>query len=52
MAQYFATGSLGARGMYFANSFGAAVGVLVAGFVLFKAVGLPGTLQAAGIRTE
>ena len=35
--------------LYFANSFGAAVGVLVAGFLLFKSVGLPGTLQAAGI---
>ncbi len=35
--------------LYFANSFGAAAGGLIAGFVLFKAVGLPGTLQAAGI---
>ncbi|MFN2316422.1 MAG: spermidine synthase [Gemmatimonadales bacterium] len=35
--------------LYFANSFGAAVGVLVAGFVLFQMVGLPGTLQAAAI---
>lgn len=35
--------------LYFANSLGAAVGVLVAGFVLIKAFGLPGTLQAAGI---
>ncbi len=35
--------------LYFANSFGAAVGVLIAGFVLFQMVGLPGTLQAAAI---
>jgi predicted membrane-bound spermidine synthase len=35
--------------LYFANSFGAAVGVLIAGFVLFQLVGLPGTLQAAAI---
>jgi len=35
--------------LYFANSFGAAIGGLVAGFVLFKAVGLPGTLQAAAM---
>ncbi len=35
--------------LYFANSLGAAVGVLVAGFVLIRAFGLPGTLQAAGI---
>ncbi len=35
--------------LYFANSFGAAVGVLVAGFLLYSWVGLPGTLQAAAI---
>lgn len=35
--------------LYFANSFGAAVGVLIAGFVLFALVGLPGTLQAAAM---
>jgi predicted membrane-bound spermidine synthase len=35
--------------LYFANSFGAAVGVLIAGFVLISAFGLPGTLQAAAI---
>lgn len=35
--------------LYFANSFGAAVGVLLAGFVFFQMVGLPGTLQAAAI---
>ncbi len=34
---------------YFANSFGAAVGVLVAGFVLYPWVGLPGTITAAAI---
>ncbi|MDP1890206.1 MAG: fused MFS/spermidine synthase [Gemmatimonadaceae bacterium] len=35
--------------LYFANSFGAAVGVLIAGFVLISAFGLPGTLQTAAI---
>ena len=35
--------------LYFANSLGASIGVLVAGFVLIRAFGLPGTLQAAGI---
>jgi spermidine synthase len=33
--------------LYFANSLGAAAGVLVAGFVLIARVGLPGTLRAA-----
>jgi predicted membrane-bound spermidine synthase len=35
--------------LYFANSFGAAVGVLIAGFYLVKAAGLPGTILAAAI---
>ena len=35
--------------LYFANSFGAAVGVLFAGFVLLDRVGLPGTLATAAI---
>ncbi|HEV8355583.1 MAG TPA: hypothetical protein VGQ17_02340 [Gemmatimonadales bacterium] len=35
--------------LYFANSLGAAAGVLVAGFVLFRLAGLPGTLAAAAI---
>ena len=35
--------------LYFANSLGAAVGVLLAGFVLIQAVGLPGTLFVAGM---
>ena len=35
--------------LYFTNSLGAAVGVLVAGFVLFRVAGLPGTLTAAAI---
>lgn len=35
--------------LYFANSFGAAVGVLLAGFVLLERVGLPGTLITAAI---
>ena len=34
--------------LYFANSIGAAAGVLVAGFVLIRMVGLPGTLLIAG----
>ena len=35
--------------LYFTNSLGAAVGVLASGFVLIAAVGLPGTLQTAGV---
>ena len=35
--------------LYFANSLGAAGGVLVAGFVLLGRVGLPGTLVAAAV---
>jgi predicted membrane-bound spermidine synthase len=35
--------------LYFANSFGAAVGVLIAGFYLVEAAGLPGTILAAAI---
>jgi predicted membrane-bound spermidine synthase len=35
--------------LYFTNSLGAAIGVLVAGFVLIAAVGLPGTILFAGI---
>lgn len=35
--------------LYFANSLGAAVGVLFAGFFLIEAVGLPGTLTTAGV---
>ncbi len=35
--------------LYFANSLGAAIGVLVSGFVLIGAVGLPGTIESAGI---
>jgi spermidine synthase len=35
--------------LYFTNSLGAAVGVLVAGFMLFAMAGLPGTLAAASI---
>jgi spermidine synthase len=34
---------------YFLNSIGAAVGVLLAGFVLIPALGLPGTLLTAGL---
>ncbi len=35
--------------LYFANSIGAAAGVLLGGFVLVRAAGLPGTLVAAAI---
>ena len=35
--------------LYFANSLGAALGVLVAGFVLLERVGLPGTLVTAAL---
>ena len=35
--------------LYFTNSLGAAVGVLASGFVLIGWVGLPGTLQVAGV---
>jgi predicted membrane-bound spermidine synthase len=35
--------------LYFANSFGAAVGVLASGFVLVSWVGLPGTIMTAGL---
>ncbi|MCC6211012.1 MAG: fused MFS/spermidine synthase [Burkholderiales bacterium] len=35
--------------LYFANSLGAAAGVLASGFVLIAWVGLPGTLRTAGL---
>jgi spermidine synthase len=35
--------------LYFANSFGAAAGVLLAGFFLIAFVGLPGTLFIASV---
>src|SRR5262249_30883485 len=35
--------------LYFANSFGAAIGVLIARFYLLAAVGLPGTILSAAI---
>jgi spermidine synthase len=35
--------------LYFTNSLGAAIGVLVGGFVLIGAVGLPGTIMTAGL---
>lgn len=34
--------------LYFANSLGGALGVLASGFWLIKAIGLPGTVMAAG----
>jgi spermidine synthase len=47
-------GGAGVRGepiamLYFANSLGAAVGVLASGFVLIAWAGLPGTLRTAGV---
>ena len=36
-------------GLYFSNSFGAALGALVATFVLLPAVGLPGTVMTGGL---
>src|SRR6202034_2979537 len=35
--------------LYFTNSLGAAIGVLVSGFALIGAVGLPGTIRVAGL---
>ena len=35
--------------LYFTNSLGAAIGVLVSGFVLIEKLGLPGTMQFAGL---
>ena len=35
--------------LYFTNSLGAGIGVLVAGFVMIERLGLPGTMQAAGV---
>ena len=35
--------------LYFSNSLGAALGVLVASFILIGLLGLPGTLQLAGV---
>ena len=35
--------------LYFSNSIGAAVGVLVSGFVLIAWIGLPGTIRLAGV---
>jgi predicted membrane-bound spermidine synthase len=35
--------------LYFSNSIGAAIGVLVSGFILLKAFGLPGTIMTAAL---
>ncbi|MDH3513548.1 MAG: spermidine synthase [Gammaproteobacteria bacterium] len=35
--------------LYFTNSFGAAIGVLIGGFVLIGLIGLPGTILTAGL---
>ncbi|GAA6152309.1 fused MFS/spermidine synthase [Pseudoteredinibacter isoporae] len=36
-------------GLYFANSFGAAIGILCNSFIILPAVGLPGSILTAGI---
>jgi spermidine synthase len=46
---YPATPGAGLGLLYFANSLGAAVGVLVSVFVLIPKVGLPGTMMTAGL---
>ena len=35
--------------LYFTNSLGASIGVLASGFLMIEALGLPGTVQAAGM---
>ena len=35
--------------LYFTNSLGAAIGVIVSGFVLIERAGLPGTILTAGV---
>ena len=35
--------------LYFCNSLGAVIGILASGFVMIPALGLPGTLRAAGV---
>jgi spermidine synthase len=35
--------------LYFANSIGAAIGVLASGFLLIRLIGLPGTIRFAGV---
>src|SRR5438445_594974 len=35
--------------LYFTNSFGASIGVLASGFVMIEKLGLPGTVQGAGV---
>ena len=35
--------------LYFTNSLGAGIGVLVSGFVMIERLGLPGTIRAAGV---
>ncbi len=35
--------------LYFGNSIGASIGVIVSGFVLIRLLGLPGTIQFAGL---
>src|SRR5712691_9381990 len=35
--------------LYFTNSFGASIGVLASGFVMIEKLGLPGTVQTAGV---
>ena len=38
--------------LYFSNSIGAAIGVLVSGFVLIDLIGLPGTILSAGLLND
>jgi predicted membrane-bound spermidine synthase len=47
--RYPATPGAALAMLYFTNSLGAGVGVLVAGFVMIERLGLPGTIQAAGL---
>jgi len=47
--RYPATPGAALAMLYFTNSLGAGIGVLVSGFVMIERLGLPGTMQAAGI---
>src|SRR5215831_13695236 len=46
--RYPATPGAALATLYFTNSLGAGIGVLVAGFVMIEHLGLPGTVRAAG----
>ena len=47
--RYPATPGAALAMLYFTNSLGAGIGVLVAGFLMIERLGLPGTMQAAGV---